>query len=162
MVNHGLANRTTWVRWTGMPCCFLYTSCQHTEMQSLQNQEIICVRQFLYTKSRARIACWNVQMLGTLSDQSTQCLAAIKTMNEKKIDLLALSETRWPGHGIAKVRSTTILHSGTPDSHVQVVHGVAIALSTAAVSSWEAANSIQIRLKTHMSFLLPSSSPYMH
>ena len=79
-------------------------------------------------------------------------------MNEKKIDLLALSETRWPGHGITKVRSTTILHSGTPVSHV---HGVAIALSSAAFSSWEAAGSvfnpiseriIHIRLKTHMSF----------
>ena len=31
-------------------------------------------------------------MLGTLSDQSAKLLAAIKTMNEKKIDLLALSE----------------------------------------------------------------------
>ena len=126
----------------GLAChavsCTLPASIQ--KCKACKTKKSSASRQFLYTKSRARIACWNVQTLGTLSDQSTQCLAAIKTMNEKKIDLLALSETRWPGHGIAKVRSTTILHSGTPDTHVQVVHGVAIALSTAAVSSWEAAN----------------------
>ena len=72
-----------------------------------------------------RIACWNVHTLGSLSDQSAQLLATIDTMKKKRIELLALSETRWSGHGIVDNRSTTILYSGSPVG----VHGVAIALS---------------------------------
>ena len=42
-------------------------------------------REFLHIKSSTRIVCWNVRMLGTLSDQSAQHLAGIKTMNEKML-----------------------------------------------------------------------------
>ena len=115
-------------------------------------------RDFLHTKSKTRIACWNVRTLGSLSDQSSQLLSAIETMQKKKIQLLALSETRWPGHGITVIRSTTILHCGS-SSHV---HGVSIALSPSARCSWEAAGSvfhpvseriIRIRLKCHRSYV---------
>ena len=58
-------------------------------------------------------------------------------MKKKKIELLALSETRWSGHGIVNIRSTTILYSGPFNG----VHGVAIALSPSAHYSWEAAGS---------------------
>ena len=86
------------------------------------------------------------------------CVCAVETMQKKKIQLLALSETRWPGHGITIIRSTTILHCGS-SSHV---HGVAIALSPSACSSWEAAGSvfhpvseriIRIHLKCHRSYV---------
>ena len=40
---------------------------------------------------RIRIACWNVHTLGTLSDQSAQLLAAIKTMNERRRSIYWLS-----------------------------------------------------------------------
>ena len=61
-----------------------------------------------------------------LSNQSVYLHNVIKTMKSKKIELLALSESRWPGHGISKIHSITILHSGTSLNHI---HGVTIALS---------------------------------
>ena len=116
-------------------------------------------RDFRHAKSKTRIACWNVRSLGSLSDQCAPLQNVLATMKERNIDLLALSESRWPGSGICNVRSHTILHSGTPSSHV---HGVAIILSPRAKSSWDAAGSIfhpisehimYIRLKSHMSFV---------
>ncbi|MDA8001968.1 MAG: reverse transcriptase domain-containing protein [Alphaproteobacteria bacterium] len=80
-------------------------------------------------------------------------------MKSKSIDLLALSESRWPGNGISTIRGTTILHSGTPSSHL---HGVAILLSPLAKSAWDAAGNVfqpvserilRIRLKCHFSFM---------
>lgn len=56
--------------------------------------------EFLQAKSKIRNAWWNVRTLGSLSVQSAQLLATIDTVNKKKIALLALSETRWSGHGI--------------------------------------------------------------
>ena len=79
-------------------------------------------------------------------------------MTVKNIDLLALSESRWQGHGITQIQSCTILHSGSDSSHTR---GVAIALSPHARSSWEAAGSVfkpindrimYIRLKSHLSY----------
>ncbi|MDA8003247.1 MAG: endonuclease/exonuclease/phosphatase family protein, partial [Alphaproteobacteria bacterium] len=81
-----------------------------------------------------------------------------ETMIDKNIDLLALSESRWQGHGITQIQSCTILHSGSDSSHTS---GVAIALSPHARSSWEAAGRVftpvndrimHIRLKSHLSY----------
>ena len=36
----------------------------------------------------------------------------LRTMREKKIELLALSEVRWPGHGVSQLDSSVIIHSG--------------------------------------------------
>ena len=74
---------------------------------------------FLHVKSKTRITCWNVRTLGSLSDQSAKLLATIDTMT-KRIELLALSESRWYGHGIVSICST-ILYSGPSN-------GVAIAI----------------------------------
>ena len=93
----------------------------------------------IHAKTRTRIACWNVRTLGSLSDQSAQLLAAIRTMNEKCIELLALSETLWTGHAVTKIRSTAIIHSGSSSSRI---HGVAIALSLCACFAWETAGSV--------------------
>ena len=71
---------------------------------------------------------------------------------------MALSECLWTKCDIARIRSTTILHSGSPSNHIC---GVAIALSSCAWSSWETAGSIfypiseqiiRIRLQIHLSF----------
>ena len=114
---------------------------------------------FLHAKSKTRMACWNVRSLGALSAQSAPLRGVISTMKEKNIDLLALSESRWPGSGSCSVSSYNILYSGTPSTHV---HGVAIILSPRAKLSWEAAGSVfhpiserilYIRLKSHLSFV---------
>ena len=113
--------------------------------------------EFIHANSKTRIACWIVRTLGSLSDRSTHLLASIDIIN-KKIELLALSKTCWAGHGIIKIRSTTILHCGSCNG----VHDVAIALSHSARSSWEAAGSvfhpvseriICICLKCHLSYV---------
>ena len=113
---------------------------------------------FLQAKSKTRLACWNVQSAGSLSAQSFKLQQIIETMTDKNIDLLALSESHWQGHGITQVQSCTILHSGSEASHTR---GVAIALSLHARSSWEAAGSVfkpinerimYIRLKSHLSY----------
>ena len=69
------------------------------------------------------IACWNVRTLGSLSQQSLPLMYALRTMKEKNIEILAVSESRWTGHGVTKIGSHTILHSGASSTHV---HGVAL------------------------------------
>ena len=49
-------------------------------------------------------------------------------MKKKRIELLALSEMRWSGHGIMNILSTTIIYSGLTIG----VNGVAITLSPSA------------------------------
>ena len=92
------------------------------------------------------------------SDQNAQLLATIDTMKKKSIELLALSETRWSGHSIVNICSTTILYSCPSNG----VHGVAIGLSPSARYSWKAAGSvfhpvseriIRICLKCHLSYV---------
>ena len=98
-----------------------------------QNSSTFSVsRGFVHAKPRTRIGCWNVRSLGSLSDQSAHLLSVIDIMKSKSIDLLALSESRWPGNGISAIRSTTVLHSSTPSSHL---HGVAILPSPLARSA---------------------------
>ena len=82
-----------------------------------------------HAKSRTRIDCWNVCSLGSLSDQSAQLRFVIDTIKSRNMDLLTLSESSWPGSGVANIHGTTILHSGMPSSHT---HSVAILLSPRA------------------------------
>ena len=111
-----------------------------------------------HAKSKTRIGCWNVHTLGALSGQSEKLRSVLRTMKEKRIEIVAMSESRWPGEGITKIQSYTILHSGTPSSHV---YGIALALSPNAHASWKAAGSvfhiisdriISVRIKTHYTF----------
>ena len=76
----------------------------------------------------------------------------------KRIGMLALLETHWTGHAVTKIRSTTIIHSGSSSSRI---HGVAIALSPRACAAWEAAGIVfnpvserilSIRVRIHMSY----------
>ena len=68
---------------------------------------------FFHAKSGTKIGCWNVCSLGSLSDQSAPLYSLIDTMKTENMDLLALSESRWPCNGVSNIRGTTILHSGT-------------------------------------------------
>lgn len=80
-------------------------------------------------------------------------------MKTKNMDLLALSQSRWPGNGVSAICRTTILHSGTVFLHI---HGMAALLSPWARAVWEAAGSVfqpvfeqivKIYLKRHLSFV---------
>ena len=80
------------------------------------------------------------------------------TLKSKHMDLLALSESYWPGNGVTNVQGTTIVYSGNRSSHH---HGVAILLSPRAKTVWEAAGSefqpvseriLKIHLKCHLSY----------
>ena len=114
---------------------------------------------FLHAKGKTRLACWNVQSAGPLSSQSFKLRQIVRTMFDKCIDLLALSESRWRGHDTTSMQFYTILHSGSDSSHSG---GVAIVLSPRAWVAWEAAGSIfkpingrimYIRLKSHLSYI---------
>lgn len=85
-----------------------------------------------HAKSTTRIGCLNVCSLGSEGAQSTQLCAVLDTMKSKNIDLLCLSESRWPGNGVTVIRNSTIVHSGTPSTHI---HGVAAILSPRAKAS---------------------------
>ena len=79
-------------------------------------------------------------------------------MKSRNMDLLTLSQFRWPDSGETNICGTTILHSGTPSSHT---HGVAI-FHPRDKFSWEAAGCVfqpvsegilRIRLKCHLSYM---------
>ena len=64
-----------------------------------------------------------------------------------------------PGNEISAICNSTILHSGTPSSHI---HGVAVILSPRAKAAWEAAGCefqpvseriLKLRPKCHMSYM---------
>ena len=86
-----------------------------------------------HAKLKTRIACWNVRTLGRLSEQSEKLLGLVSTMEEKKIELMALSETRWTGQGVERIKDKTFLYSGTEKERK---YGVAIVLSSHARRSW--------------------------
>ena len=116
--------------------------CESSDLQKIKASKTKGKRKtvsLFRAKCNTRIACWNVRTLGSLSQQSLQLMSALRTMKEKNIEVLAVSESRWTGHGVTKIGSYTILHSGTSSTHV---HGVAIIMSSKAAASWEAANSI--------------------
>ena len=60
-------------------------------------------------------------------------------MEEKKIELMALSETRWTGQGVERIKNKTFIYSGADKDRN---YGVAIALSNQARRSWEEAGSV--------------------
>ena len=64
-------------------------------------------------------------------------------MSEKDIHLLALSEVRWPGHGVLHFGNHVILYSGSDTDVSDYCHrGVAVILSEKAVPAWKSAGSV--------------------
>ena len=117
----------------------------------------------LTPKSSIRLGCWNVRSLGNPTRQNGRLRDVLRTMKEKSVEVLALSEVRWPGHGVSQLEDTIIAHSGMSDrnSH-QRSRGVAVLLSESAASAWRSAGSVfhpvserilRIRLKSHIGFM---------
>ena len=104
-----------------------------------------------FEKVEIRIACWNVRTLGRLSEQSEKLMGLVQTMEEKKTELMALSETRWAG----RIKNKTFIYSGADKDRN---NGVANAPSNHARCSWKEAGGVfhpvsvhilRIRIKTH-------------
>ena len=110
-----------------------------------------------------RIGCWNVRSLGNPTRQNGRLREVLHTMKEKSIDVLALSEVRWPGHGISRLDGSTIMFSGmAPEDRHNRRRGVAVVFSERATSAWQTAHSkfvpvseriLRTRLKSHTGFL---------
>ena len=114
---------------------------------------------FFSPKSNTRIGCWNVRTLGNPSKQNSKLRDVLWTVEEKKIELLALSEVRWPEHGTGQISERMILYSAASaqqkGSHRR---GVAVVLSEKAVMACKVAGAefdpiterlLRIRLKMH-------------
>ena len=76
-----------------------------------------------------RVGSWNVRSLGKPTRQNGRMRDVLRTMREKKIELLALAEVRWPGHGVSQLDGVVIIHSGMAESDPQCRRrGVAVIL----------------------------------
>ena len=54
------------------------------------------------------------RMLECADTGPSQCAERTRTMEEKKIELMALSETRWTGQGVERIKDThTYTHTHT-------------------------------------------------
>ena len=53
-------------------------------------------------KSSIQVGCWNMCLLRNPSKQNGQLKDVLRTMKEKGVEVLALSELRWPGHGVVQ------------------------------------------------------------
>ena len=114
---------------------------------------------FVPLKASTRIGCWNVRRLGNLSKQNSRLRDVLCTMEEKKIELLALSDVRCPGHGIVEINGQLSLYSGLPAQQPSNRRKeVAVVLSEKSVVAWRAAGAefdpiserlVRIRLKMH-------------
>ena len=63
---------------------------------AVKSKRKVCKETALFhAKSTKRIGCWNVRTLGSLSGQNEKLRNALRTMREKKIEVLALSESRY-------------------------------------------------------------------
>ena len=116
----------------------------------------------LSPKHSIRLGCWNVRSLGNPTRQNSRLRAVLSTMTEKEMELLALSEVRWPGHGVAQIGSFTIVYSGAAsDNPYHRRRGVALVMSERATNAWHFAGSVmdpvserilRVRLKSHTDF----------
>ena len=95
--------------------------------------------------------------------QNSRLRKVLCTMSEKGIHLLALSEVRWPGHGVLHFGDYVILYSGLDTDDQNYRHrGVAVVLSEKAVPAWKSAGSVcdpvserilRLRMKSHTGYM---------
>ena len=50
-------------------------------------------------KFSIQIGYWNIRSLGDPTKKNSKLRAVLNTMKEKAMEILILSEVRWPGHG---------------------------------------------------------------
>ena len=94
-------------------------------------------------KSNTRMGCWNVCSLGNPMKQSGRLCDILRTMREKSIEILALSEVRWPGHSMSELKEEAIVYSGMEASVKQHrCRGVAIVLSKKVAGAWRVVHSV--------------------
>ena len=94
-------------------------------------------------KSGICVGCWNVRSLGNPTKQNGRLRDVLRTMKEKNMEILALSEVRWPGHGVSQLEEAVIVHSGMDVSDRQCRScGVAVIFSEKAAAAWRAAGSV--------------------
>ena len=81
----------------------------------------------------------------------------LRTIEEKRIECIALSEVRWHGQGEMNSLGFTILYSGLPESQHRT-RGVAIVMGATATAAWKCAGSVfvpvserilRIRMRMH-------------
>lgn len=115
-------------------------------------------------KFSIRTGCWNVRSLGNPTWQNGRLRDVLRMMKpEKSIEVLALSEVRWPGHGMSQLDDAVIAYSGMA---VDDVHrrrrGVAVILGERAALAWWLAGSVfdplserimRLCLKSHTGFV---------
>ena len=63
-------------------------------------------------KFSIRVGCWNVHSLGNPTKQNGRLCDVLRTMKEMSIKILALSEVRWPGHGVFTLEEEVNVYSG--------------------------------------------------
>lgn len=93
-------------------------------------------------------------------------------MADKEMELLAFSEVRWRGHGVAQMNSYTIVYSGAAfDDPYHRRRGVALVMSEKATCAWRVAGSVtdpvserilRVRLKSQTGFLSLIAVPPMN
>ena len=122
----------------------------------------ICLSILACTLDAGMFAHLAIQLDGTVGCM----LFLLSTM--KAVEILALLEVRWPGHGVSQLGNAVIAYSGMPaDNHCHCHRGV---MSERAVSAWKLSGSefdpvseriMWIRLKSNTGFvsLLPVCAP---
>ena len=64
-------------------------------------------------------------------------------MKEKAIEVLALSDVKWPSNGVLQLESVTIAYSGMPaDVHHHCQRGVTVVMSERAALAWRLTDSV--------------------
>ena len=117
----------------------------------------------LTPKASIHVGCWNVWSLGNPTKQNGRLHDVLRTMKEKAVEILALSEVRWPGHGMSQLEEVVIAYSGMAVSGRQHRrHGVALIFTETAATARRAAGLvfdpvseriIRVRLKLHTGFV---------
>ena len=54
--------------------------------------------------------------LGKPTRPNSRLRDVLRTMRERKIELLALTEVRWPDHGVSQLDGAVIIHLGMAES----------------------------------------------
>ena len=95
--------------------------------------------------------------------QNIRLRDVLHTMNEKHIEVIALSEVRWPGLGSLLVNGNLILYSGLPTQQANNCRsGVAVVLGEEAMKTWKTAGAecdpisdrmMRVRFKIHTGYL---------
>lgn len=87
------------------------------------------MRFLVHPKTKVRIGCWNVRTMYQIGKTAQVC----REMENYKLDLVGISESRWTGMGKLQTQTgQVIIYSGKEDRHE---YGVALVMSKEAAKS---------------------------